>query len=630
MDILVESIAGFERACQEGYDRSARWHSSAPMVIEHLKDQGYAVTWLDDQLQSGVPDRIGYAALAVVGKLTPFFEEMGRRNDIDEPLHFVAMPLQRFLCAVMYKQAVFHAWRTKQEGPHLVVGDPNISPPSRGHIGVDAFDTLFAVLARHPGNPSTRVLDMDLGDRSGLYNLIDKVTFWDRALSLADVSASQVLSRIMRFLFRRRSLGFGRWPLVHILRENELIREALLSLMVSRVAVAFENPLETILQEGPPLEGLPGEQDIQNALKGAAGANGVPGDFTPVGAIAFERLQRASFWWKSYSVAARERVAGWVSDPMPHLLVSNTISGPAETALAVTCRKAGVPVVVAEHGVSAGLSVFHKPLRPFTEAALCDVYLACSQNAVQFYDEEVTLRGRSVAVGIARQVRRVPLRWVQRAVTRRRLRAGKGNRVVIYVTTVCQNNRRFLPHSPEDRDVHAVERIMVEQVMPYVRGVPVVKFYNTRRHWDPHPFAGPFRPKHPVRVLQAGDFRFLRAGSDIIILQIPLSTLGWAFGTGKPIFYLEQPGMDLLPQVKSALQQSVFLFSTLEPRWWESLLEMLNRTDEEIESGWRAKRKAREEFLRDCVNGPERAGHRSAHVLKDTALRFSRARAGRS
>ncbi|MDY7001741.1 MAG: hypothetical protein SVS15_08170, partial [Thermodesulfobacteriota bacterium] len=612
MHVLIESMSGFKAALQAGRGRDDSWSTTSALVAETLGREGFSVGWLDDFLAPGVPDAVGFAALDAVAALGPLFEDAGRRQGLPEAIHYAAMPLQRTLSSLMYKQAVLAAWRAKTDGQRLVVGNPVLTPPRGGSLGVDRFDTLLAVFAAK--EPDLEVLAEPASDHSALYDEIDRMPLADRLLSLSDISLSQLVYRALRYLGRGKTLRLGsKGPVVRVFKENELVREVLPRLLFNGAGVRIEPPLSGQKPEDSPLPGLPGEDDVAKAVAQAAHARGLDQDFGLAAGVAAERLAHASRYWRPYFGAAQKRVESW-GGAEGQVLVLSVVSGNVSVALASAARQAGIPVFVVEHGASAGLSRFHEPLRPFSEVSRADVFLACSPNAVRFNDEDETLRGKSVAVGLARQIRRAPgPLW--RAAHRKRLAAGGSGRVVMYLTRACQNNLRFLPFSPEDRDVHAVERVMVLEVMPFVRGVPVIKFYNTRRHPDGHPFTGPFKAGPPVVTRQAGDFRFLRAGVDAIVMQSPMSTLGWALGTDRPLFYLEQPELEILPRVRGLFSESVFLFSTREPDWGKRLLESLNRPDGEISADWDSRAKARKEFSRECVFGPENPGRNAAQAI---------------
>ena len=616
MDILVESLAGIPIAKKIDAESSIRWHSQSPMVIEKLRAVGSHVRWLDDQLPAGMADRIGFAAFETVRLLAPQLECAALQAGISGVMHFAAMPLQRLIAVLAYKELVLDSWLRNTEGPHRVVGDPSLSPPRNGNMSVDRFDTLYAVLAALRGMAVLNVPVMV--DRAFLLQEIDKITLRDRLLSVLDNRPAQLMHRLLNYLGRGRVLGERSSSLVRVLRENELIREMLPGILFRGGGICYERHLVPAGGiDKSAISGLPDDAAVSAAWAKACDVHGVEGNnLSCMPRIVAKRLAESSCFWLPAVAAARQRVLGWMAHKGPQVLLSNTVGDPLSVSLVFEAKLAGIPLVVAEHGVSAGLSCYHEPARDYSEVALSDVYLTTNANATAFFDEEASLKGKSVTVGLPRQTRSIPLRPLQRLVTRRSLKARMGERVVMYLTSSIQNNSRFLPYSPEDRDVYALERTMAFDVMPEVRGVPAIKFYNTRRGLDANPLTTEFCPPGHVRLLQAGDYRFLRAGVDVVILQSPMSTMGWAFGAGVPVYYLEMAGRRLRDDVREHLQDAIFLFDVSTPGWEKELLRSLNRPDVELMSDWCSKHQARKRFLEHYVFGPKRAGwHASGAVL---------------
>lgn len=619
--LLVESISGFRRAYSEISQGDVTWYTSTPMVVETLLSEGHDVRWLEDLLEKEVPDRIGYAAFDAVHAVTRYLDAVGEKQGIPDTHHFIAMPLQRLISCLLYKQSVLDAWIQATGPTRVVVGDPHLCAPLGGNLGIDRFDTLFAVLAFRINSDAVRILEMKQGGRARLYEEIERMPPMDRLMSLIDFSPHQLLYRSLRYVLGSRGIpGNRKAPRVRILRDNELIRESLPYLLRRGAALCFEKPLQ-IGPEDAPLFGPELEGVIAGGLRHACEDRGLDIEaLSVIIPIVADRLRSVSRLWRPAYQAAMQRVSLWETEKRPQILVSNTLTGSGNVALAIAARRRRVPVCVVEHGVSAGISHYHEPLRPFSEVSHCDLYLASTQNAVDFNDREPRIQGKSVAVGLASQVRNIRMHKLQRFVARKRLGANRNERVVMFLTRACQNNVRMIPHSPEDRDVHRFESVMARSVMPRVRGIPIIKYYNTRRHWDDHPLVGMFAAPKPVRSIQVGDFRFLRAGVDVIILQSPLSTLGWAFGTGKPIFYIEQPELQLLPHVRKLMFESVFLFSTEDGAWEQALLNEINRPDEELARAWSRKEKARKRFLKQFIFGPKGAAARSAGIIESWAL----------
>ena len=420
MDVLVESAAGLEAALATGRAEGARWRSNSPLAMERMRASGLDAAWPEDLLPPGLPDRLGFAALDAANRLLPALERASEAAGIPSAEHAV-LPLQRLLAALAYKEAVFEAWLAATPGPHLVVGEPRLSP-TRG-MDLDFYDTMFAVLADRRG---VEILPLPVGDRAALRREIDQLTIHDRLLSFLDLGPAQVVHRWLLLARRGRVLGLPGGPLVRVLGDNDLVRELLPWVLARGGRLVNEPPVAPGETDAASLPGLPGAGEVADALAAACAGRGLDLRLEAAPVLAAERLAQASRWWRPAARAARERIGTWLAGGGPQALVANTISGPGGHFLAAEARQAGIPVIVAEHGVSAGLTCFHEPLRPYSEAKPCHIYLACSENTARFLDQEPGLAGRSLVVGLPARMRSVPLRGLQRLLTRRRLGAQIG------------------------------------------------------------------------------------------------------------------------------------------------------------------------------------------------------------
>ena len=243
-------------------------------------------------------------------------------------------------------------------------------------------------------------------------------------------------------------------------------------------------------------------------------------------------------------------------------------------------------------------------------------YLVCADKAARFFEGVGDYSDVSYPViGLPKMTRQVPLRALQRFIVRRQLRARSGDRVVMYVTSAGQNNMIQQPFMAIDSQVHQRIRTVTHQVLPKVQGIPVVKFYSTARFIDPDPFLDYLKPPPPVVSLKAGDFRFLRAGADLLVLEAAFSTLGWALGSDVPVVFLYDPGLPILPDAREALFKAVSVVSMEDSNWSDTLLDRLNRSRREIRDEWAATAAARKAFVDDYVFGPENPGRRGADAV---------------
>ncbi|WP_420420111.1 hypothetical protein [Pacificispira sp.] len=612
--VLVESLSHVEEARQH-IDGPIRWYSTSPVVVESLERSGEPVEWADAAISAKSSDAIGLACRAAVLAVEPALRTVAERLATPALVPFVGQQLAYFLGLLCYKRAIVEAF-AHSGGQTVIIGVPGLTGGGGGHFGIGAFDTVFRNIA---GGLECRLLDGKDFDRSVLEADFDRGTVSDRIVSLADISRAQRLSRQLRFLKASRIGPSNAKATVFVGRDNDTIREMLPPLLDRGIALA-RLPRPQAPVAGDPQEGLPDASALSEALKQAFTDHDLTIDPAIPAGIAAERLQDASRYWQSARDAALASVdemrRGDAQDGAA-AIITNTIGSLAGCMQAAAAEDAGIPTILVEHGVSAGLSRYHEPIRIWAEPVHGTAYLACAQNASDFFLEEPrTAQVHFHTIGLAEQTRRVPLRWMQRLLARFKFKPRPRERIVVYLARASQNNFRKLSYAPRDCDLYELQNAMCRTVMPKIRGRSVVKLYSTRRYIDGDAFWDLERAPAPVQTIKTGDFRFFRGGVDLILMESPLSTIGWAFGTGKPIIYLADPGAPLIPEIRDRMEKSVFLVDLAEPDWHDKVVEIANRPDAAILAEWRAKADARDAFLRDCVFGPEEAGRRGADAVE--------------
>jgi hypothetical protein len=619
---LVESAGGVVAARAAAAGGAVSWHTTSPMLVERLSAAGESVQWADAMLPAGCAQRIGEACLATAVETERAIAPIAAALAWPQLTPMMCLSLFQLLAVLSFKRAVVESF-AQGAGRRLVAGRVGLTPVAEGMLQPGRFDELFATVSEGSGVELVRVADR--GDAASRIGEVNRASLWDRLLSILDVSPGQVTYRALRYLMKNRRIGLGRgMPRILVARDNEVIREILPRIVARGASIEHLRNGAKAAPETPE-PGVPGADQLSETLALQLARAGVRIDARPVAAIAGERLREASRSWRPIRNAAERSADALFAAGGPAAILTNSVNTLPLAALIAAAGVRGVRSIVAEHGVSAGLSSFHEPIRRWSEPCLADVYLACSEGTARFFGAEPRLHQKEiVAIGLARQMRRTPLRLVQRLAARVRLGARVGQRVVLYVPRFVQNNMRKGLYWSEDHQLHSIQRTMAGKVLPRVRGVAAIKLYSTQRYADGDPFWEGFAAPPPVRTLKAGDFRFLRAGCDVIILESPLSTLGWAFGAGKPLVYLADPAAPVLPEIRQALEASIIVIDLATPDWPDRLLASINRPSREIRAEWRAKATARAAFLEHHVFGPNDPGRRGAEIV------VAMARSGRS
>ncbi len=621
LQILVESAQGLAAAKVRFGGSKIGWHTHSPYLYEVLKRDGAKVSRLQDGLPSGAPDEIGYAAVRAVKMLEPDLQAVGRELGNVAAMEGTPVTLQRILAGLLYKKALFDVWRSHSSDRQVVVGNTTLTPIQTPDVTIDRFDTLFAVFAARGGANGPEFLDFAGSvDRKALLAEIDRPHWIDRLISLADLSPGQLIFRAIKPLYRGRPINKGGRTRVTVFYPNEIIREMLPELLRVGAQISFHSPRKSKPRTGEIPSALPSAQRIGAVLEESLkGLNYVTAG--PVSEIVAERIRDAARFWRDAVEDMDREAERVVTNLAPEIVLSNSIGGFTGSALVAGLQRRNVKIVLAEHGVSAGLTGMHEGIRALAEPRGADAYLVCSENAAQFFRKGGELGATVMApIGLSKQTRTVPVAKLQRSLVRRRFNVPRNRRFIMYVTTPFQNTMRMIPHSPEDTEIHDVSSTVANRVLPHVDGIPLVKLYATRRHIDPDPLNDAFPPPPSVQVCKTGDFRYMRAAADVIVVDLPLSTLGWAIGTGKPLIFLLLPRWKLLPGVETALESSIFLIRTDRAGWSDQLKDMLNWDGAALKTAWDEKRSAREVFLDQYIFGPKNAGRNGAEFI----ARFAR------
>lgn len=612
-DVLIESLSAVKAARAAGVGEPIRWHSSSPGVIEALRARGESADWIEDCVDRDLCERVGHVTGRAVEMMAQEFS--GAAADLDIPCMATNAARQIYVAVgtLLYKQSLLSAWKRKYPAG-IVVGEPRLTAGENGNIGCHRFDTIFAYLAAHPAN-GLRVIEHRAA-RPDLSEFKDVPSVLTRLLSWADLSFDQLLWRGLRYVARGRRLGFGASGVrIIVMRDNEIIREILPHAMLQGASIEIL-PAPPPGSPGEPHPLVPSQERIERCL---AAVDELEIVREPVAAALHQLIFEASRWWKPVAAQSAASVEKLNVDRRPAVLVSNAVPGFAAVALLRAFRKRGGRILVAEHGVSAGLTAFHLAFRRWNEAQLSDAYLVCSDNTQKFIHSEPKLQKVDVRnVGLADSIRTVRLRSIQRRLSRWKEGIGR-DRVVLYLARPELNNFRWLPYSSHDRDLYEIQKSVVYSVLPRVNGRGVFKTYPTQRFLDPMPIgAGSSLPDN-VEIIDRGDFRFVRAIADVIIVESLMSTIGLAFGAGVPIVFLRQHGVDPLPAVESHLQGAIFFVDAREGGWEDRLVAFLNQPAEALQQAWRAKAPAREAFVRQYINGPEHPGRNGARAVIETA-----------
>ena len=203
-----------------------------------------------------------------------------------------------------------------------------------------------------------------------------------------------------------------------------------------------------------------------------------------------------------------------------------------------------------------------------------------------------------VECGAPKETKRLKNYLLQRAISRKRLKAR--STAVFYVSTnLLANNNGFFPHYPPDHIRDRVETSLLKDVFPRLNKKVIYKYYPSQNYlYDKNPYVKLAEEIPNLVVSKEEDFRYIRTAADIILTSAPTSTLGWCIGAEKPIVYLDSPVFQPLENdlVSKVFDECFFVFNIDQQDWNERLLQFLNKSIDEIESRWQKKSIYREKY----------------------------------
>ncbi len=616
LNVLVESMDAVALARAQCGDQNIYWYSTSPFVYEALASQNQSVKWLEDFASQKVADACGLVSLSTVAKFEAEWRKLGNELNWHWLDRFLAIRLHRLITVLAYKQYLLANWVQTTPGRKIVVGHPALLGNAEQGGVIEQFETLFSVLAREAWAHETELICEERYDKTYLYKYIDQPSWTGRVLSFSDTSVSQLVWRSWSHLLRQKQFSLSRAHLRIIVgRENETIREMLPHLIARRCSIegAPTLPAFSAGNRNNPVD----EDRLSSNLMEAALEQNLPSSIAAIAPIVAARFDNLCRWLVPAREAAGKSVQAMrIRKSEKTVYITNSVGSLKQHAFAAALAASEVPIVVVQHGVSAGLTKYHAPIARIAEPPSGDVYLVATEHAAEFLNIAAAPNAANQtstvnrAIGLSAATRQTPRSIFQRLIVRAQIGVGSSDRVVLYVPSALQNNLILNPYSTIDRNIFQRMKTIIREVLPEVSGVPVVKLYSTRRYRDPDPFRD--RDNSKVKILSAGDFRYMRTAADMIIVESALSTLGWAFGSDKPMIFVYDPSFPIDDEVIEHLKQSIFFVTVNGSKWSSDLLNLLNQPESKLMQRWTEMKTARDHFTQNYIFGPRSPGRNGA------------------
>lgn len=554
--VIVESLGGYEAARQHLGQESVTWRTTSPGLLELLVQRGEDVKSLEESVSISDQKKVGDSAYELASATADFLNHQLPIYSSNSMGLVFGEAIARLSFVMMYKALLLG--RVLNESPHgiLCVGQP-VEPALNGiTINVGRFDTLFAMLLSHTDERGVEILEHsdDPVTLEALDNWVIKrpMSIYEKLLSFCNNTPGSFAYKVWRkfqkegILRKIRLVGKPR-SLLFVYKDCELIQEAFPALLSSGAEFASLGILPSFSDDSLPncAESIDADDINEVTSLGIQILGNHNLSLGPVLPAACNVIAT-----RVLTAVARLRIA------MPKLeaefeavvadvgtndsIITNYFSTPEERLFGLWCREHGVNVVAFEHGITGGLSDWSKYPARFSGMLTASVGVYHWDNSL--LDIRPWLgEQRLVMGGVPKMTSRVPLRPMQRFLSRKWLKLDARSKVVVYVADLERNNMIYGPHSENDLQYKLTTEAIVEVLMrSHPDALILLKLYPTHRYPQACGFKG-LQYEYPrLRVIKDMDFRFIRAAADLIALSSNQSTLGWALGAGCPVWMFEK------------------------------------------------------------------------------------------
>lgn len=628
--VLVESTAAYEAMDSLRGDEVV-WHTASPFLLERLCRQGPRVESLEAGIAQEELNALGEPALRIA-------KAWGRRLDSIEAatlarlsIGAAVLPQLKLLIVPLLVRAILaDRWATRvvstAEKPS-VVGSPELSSPTPWSMKFANSDTLyFHVLKRSPWASCVEFVASEPRRTGGPADAARRSRS-DCWWTMSSASAS----KFCYVLWRRYASGKP-WKLpwadagteVGLFGNNELIKEAFLPLLVRGATVRELRmpPAAATVSDGWVLganerEVLRG--DLQSILLDLAVDWKLP-SLAGAASLGAERMLAFLDVFLPYVRAARQ------SPPLNasarrrrRVALSHGLTDPVERLFHQLVHETRTPIIEVEHGGAAGLSHAHSGSVELAGMNACDASIVYNENFARYYAAHLGQRMPPTFVAGAPSYVRSRGSRMSRGLARRSIGATPRERVVMYVTNMFFGNGLTMPYIHLDTHYYAFQRRIVCEGLAASPDRCFVKLYPSASRLDPDPLTACADLPPNVALITRGDFRYLRYAADIIVIDVPLSTLGWALGADVPTILLDLPFNPLLPDAAGLADEAVFRIDCTADDWMTGLRDLLTAPASALDRRWEQKRRSRHEFVERYVLGP---GGLPGRRVADVAVSF--------
>lgn len=390
--------------------------------------------------------------------------------------------------------------------------------------------------------------------------------------------------------------GWGGRPTVLVARENELVKEIAVSCAQRGARLRGLSPAAA-----PDPADDPARAAAADAALTAFDRHVAPLLPPPVRPAARDHLRDEVKRGLAYMARQEARwAAALAAEPAVvdgrAVVLSNHIGGVDGVALFRAARVAGVPCLLAEHGVTAEIDTYSRRLPALLESAVADhVFCFDPANAAVQTASPLAAGGAS-AIGASLDNRRAG-----------RLPGGGGGAAPVwYVSTfLTKGATGVLNVGGHDTDRARRELALAETVLARLPHRVFYKPYPGNRTLDPDPVTARLADLPGLTVYADHlDLRYLVADAGLLVTGRSSSTIGWCLLSGRPTVFIDWPDQaPLEAEARAAMEAGLFLFDAGAADFHDRLRAFLSQDLDAIRAQWAARADARRRLIARFFDG---------------------------
>ena len=183
---------------------------------------------------------------------------------------------------------------------------------------------------------------------------------------------------------------------------------------------------------------------------------------------------------------------------------------------------------------------------------------------------------------------------------RKKYNLNKNDFCVSHVSTLPYNGDiRYGPYTASDKSIFEFNEKLIKKVYSNLRRKKVIfKDYPSKRFLFQPTLKNIF-PEESKKIFfeQDGDWRYIRAVSDLIVTMSPTSTFTWCIGADVPIVWINLPWAKFRnSEYVKNFKKSFIYIDANEVNWERGLHKILLNSPNKILDIWKAKQGFRENF----------------------------------